>query len=355
MPSFPAHPPLPIVDITPLRNPACCLDEKAVATAVHHLATAIHHHGAFYVKSADIGGLDRQMRSNVLDAAREVFNVGEEEKRACSAPSSGGGGGRMRGFIGLGDESGSSALEVKEGYSYGDPTTTVNDTSSNSMYAPNIWPSPSAFSTSHRDTLERFFTGMVDVAEAVTRGLSLALGYDEGYLGGFCGVGGKRISLMRLFRYFPAGYEVGNGSGAKSTIGSSPHTDWGFLTLILQQDGVTGLQIANKSGGGGIEWVDVPPIPGTILVNAGDYLSLLTGGKVLSPLHRVVTPEKERLSAVFFYYPSYDAKIPNLDDGNGVLSGLSLFVDQSQERAQDDRDSEPFFEKRADTAALGDD
>lgn len=138
---------------------------------------------------------------------------------------------------------------------------------------------------------------MVQVAEAVTRALSVALGMDEDYLPSYC-TEGDTISLMRLFHYFPY-KKADNISESTTRIGSSPHTDWGFLTLILQQEGVTGLQVADDKG----EWVDVPPIAGTLLVNAGDYLSLLTNGRIVSPLHRVMTGSEERLSAVFFYYP----------------------------------------------------
>ena len=58
-------------------------------------------------------------------------------------------------------------------------------------------------------------------------------------------------------------------------------------------------------------------------MNCGDYLSLLTNGRYKSPLHRVVSKGKDRVSAVFFYYPSYEAKIPKL-----FKEDLSLFKNQ---------------------------
>lgn len=71
-------------------------------------------------------------------------------------------------------------------------------------------------------------------------------------------------------------------------------------------------------------WHDIPPIPGTLVCNIGDYVSLLTGGRFLSPLHRVVTAEKERYSFVFFFYPSYEAFIPM----TAIAREMSLFKDQ---------------------------
>ncbi|CAN0049674.1 unnamed protein product, partial [Ectocarpus sp. 8 AP-2014] len=47
-----------------------------------------------------------------------------------------------------------------------------------------------------------------------------------------------------------------------------------------------------------------------LVFNCGDYLSLLSNGRLKSPVHQVVTTGVERTSVVFFYYPSFDAKLP---------------------------------------------
>jgi isopenicillin N synthase-like dioxygenase len=73
-------------------------------------------------------------------------------------------------------------------------------------------------------------------------------------------------------------------------IGSSPHSDWGFLTLIMQ-DNVGGLQVQPS---GTQQWIDVPVVDGALVLNIGDYLSLLTHGRFISPLHRVIADQRER-------------------------------------------------------------
>lgn len=50
------------------------------------------------------------------------------------------------------------------------------------------------------------------------------------------------------------------------TLGTSKHTDDGFLTVLLQ-DQIGGLQILHQD-----QWVDVPPSPGALVVNIGDLL-----------------------------------------------------------------------------------
>lgn len=52
------------------------------------------------------------------------------------------------------------------------------------------------------------------------------------------------------------------------TLGMPPHSDYGFLTLLLQDD-VKGLQIQHKN-----DWVTIQPIPGSFVVNVGDHLEV---------------------------------------------------------------------------------
>jgi isopenicillin N synthase-like dioxygenase len=75
------------------------------------------------------------------------------------------------------------------------------------------------------------------------------------------------------------------------TLGMPPHSDYGFLTLLLQ-DEVKGLQIRHQE-----KWITVQPIPGSLVVNVGDHLEILSNGRYKSVLHRVlVNSDKYRIS-----------------------------------------------------------
>ena len=50
------------------------------------------------------------------------------------------------------------------------------------------------------------------------------------------------------------------------TLGATKHTDDGFITVLLQ-DQIGGLQILHQD-----HWIDVPPLPGALIVNIGDLL-----------------------------------------------------------------------------------
>lgn len=83
------------------------------------------------------------------------------------------------------------------------------------------------------------------------------------------------------------------------TLGTSKHTDPNFLTILLQ-DNIGALQILHEN-----KWMNVPPMKGSLLVNVGDLLQLITNEKFKSVRHRVVANhEGPRVSIASFFYPS---------------------------------------------------
>ncbi|KAI3962541.1 hypothetical protein MKW92_034580 [Papaver armeniacum] len=75
------------------------------------------------------------------------------------------------------------------------------------------------------------------------------------------------------------------------TLGIPPHSDFGFLTLLLQ-DEVEGLQIQHEG-----QWLTVEPIPNSFVVNVGDHLEIFSNGRYKSVLHRaVVNSNRSRTS-----------------------------------------------------------
>ncbi|KAL6839709.1 hypothetical protein ACP4OV_030397 [Aristida adscensionis] len=79
-------------------------------------------------------------------------------------------------------------------------------------------------------------------------------------------------------------------------IGTSRHSDSGFLTILLQ-DEIGGLQILHDD-----KWVDVTPTPGAFIVNIGDLLQLISNDKFSSAEHRVVAKNAgPRVSIACFF------------------------------------------------------
>jgi len=282
-------------------------EKVKVAAQIHEACKSF---GVFYLTNH---GIDEK---NILQNMNAFFNLSSEEKNAIKISKQG----IARGYIGMGEESGSDALEVKEAFSYGCKWSDDKPIE-NTLQGINRWPNSNNLPVGWSNTMEDFYSKTIAVAETLTRAFSLSYANDEDYLGNYC-KGGDAISMMRLFHYFP--YHKANEifPDQHNRIGSSAHTDWGFLTLILQEHHVTGLELFHNN-----EWIEVPPMEGALTVNCGDYFSMLTNGEYISPMHRVVSSGKERISAVLFYYPAYDAKIPTL-----AKQKYSLFENQDSSK-----------------------
>ncbi|KAB1219170.1 Deacetoxyvindoline 4-hydroxylase [Morella rubra] len=86
--------------------------------------------------------------------------------------------------------------------------------------------------------------------------LSEALGLNPNHLNDIDCTEGLTI----LGHYYPACPQP------ELTVGTTKHSDNDFLTVLLQ-DHIGGLQILYQD-----KWIDIPPVPGALLVNIGDLL-----------------------------------------------------------------------------------
>lgn len=91
------------------------------------------------------------------------------------------------------------------------------------------------------------------------------------------------------------------------SIGLAPHTDTFSLTILHQNPCACGLQIFRDC----IGWVPVAPAAkGTLLVNLGDLMHILSNGQYPSVKHRAVLPKNgDRLSVAYFCGPSMDSEV----------------------------------------------
>lgn len=125
-------------------------------------------------------------------------------------------------------------------------------------------------------------------------------------------------STVRLNHYTiddPVPLDERHGLAELGTTALGDHTDPGVLTLLLQDD-TGGLQTQTLSG----EWIDVPPTPGTVVVNLGDCMQAWTNGRYRAAVHRVLPmTSSRRFSIPLFSNPDREATIepvPELCDGS---------------------------------------
>jgi isopenicillin N synthase-like dioxygenase len=92
---------------------------------------------------------------------------------------------------------------------------------------------------------------------------------------------------------------------ASNQYGIAPHTDSNFLTFLAQTS-IPGLQIQTKTG----QWLNVPYVPQSFVVNSGDMLHRWTNGFYKSTPHRALPPTKDvRYAIPFFFGPHLDTTI----------------------------------------------
>ena len=97
----------------------------------------------------------------------------------------------------------------------------------------------------------------------------------------------------------------------------------GIITL-LHQDPSGGLEVLNADG----VWIAAPYMPSSIVVNIGDLLARVSGGRFVATMHRVrvngATNETNglgRLSVPFFFEPGERCIIRDIYGGGSVVYG----------------------------------
>jgi isopenicillin N synthase-like dioxygenase len=122
---------------------------------------------------------------------------------------------------------------------------------------------------------------------------------------------GAHTSFLRLNHYPRSEAPAPAGAPALSTrgeFGVGPHSDAGALT-ILAQDDVPSLQVYHAG-----RWISVAPRADSLVINTGDMLQVWSNDRYRAPLHRVLArSDRERVSAPFFYNPSYESDCAPLE------------------------------------------
>lgn len=113
-------------------------------------------------------------------------------------------------------------------------------------------------------------------------------------------------SALGLLKYLP--YSTAEEVG----VGHIAHTDAGSLSFVFTD--VPGLQVAVP---GRDEWVYIAPRAGYAIVNVGDSLQFLSGGRLRSSLHRVVPHpaaiHQTKYTIVYLMRPETDAVFLDAD------------------------------------------
>ena len=286
-------PPLPIIDLAPLSSPNP--DPKAVAELSLALSTAFSTAfsttGFAYLINAPLTFSDTE----IFALATSFFSLPEESKLLIAKQSfRRANPNTYRGYFP--PQAGHDNL--KEGLEIGPPFAVpqVHDPRARiNLTEPNVWPTDGGFAAK-RSQLEKLYGEMQGLAEKLLSLLAIALEKPKDY---FTYMMKDSLSTLRLLHYppiiAPAIDDEGDGHQhqhrPQQELCCTPHTDSGILTL-LQQDATGGLEVllptrndetGEEEGG---EWIPAPYIKGSIVVNVGDLMARLSGGRFKATVHR---------------------------------------------------------------------
>jgi isopenicillin N synthase-like dioxygenase len=174
-----------------------------------------------------------------------------------------------------------------------------------------------------RATTLEYIDGVTELGKTICDAMSIALGLPAAYFREnlLCDQG--PVQLFRAFHYIGKDKQDQENGGRLFGIGE--HTDFGLLTILHTQG--PGLQVLAPDSTD--EWIDVPVIPDSFIVNVGDILDRLSSGIYRSRPHRVILlpPGSDRLSIPFFFDPAWTAKITALPIPEEKLTEMGTRMD----------------------------
>ncbi|KUI60242.1 hypothetical protein VP1G_07450 [Cytospora mali] len=290
---------LPLVDITPfLRDPK----SEAAQQVIEDVRKACISTGFFQMTGH---GVSPELQASVFAAAARFFALPANLKHALDARKTVG----FRGYDIMGQQLYEDDVlpDLKEGFFAGQdmPAEDPRVKAGRFFMGPNVWPPAEALAASEfREPVEAYYDAMRRLCDVVLDLIAATLPYGPRVFDGI--KSNDPACPLRLLHYPP----TVEASGKKRQLGSSAHTDFGAVTLLLQDDHA-GLEVLDVERD---EWVDVPPSRDAYVVNMGDMISRITGGFYKSSVHRVINKNPDdRYSVVFFFDGNIDYKLRLLD------------------------------------------
>ncbi|KAH8430570.1 isopenicillin N synthase family dioxygenase [Aspergillus melleus] len=295
---------IPVIDWQRLQDPGTKPD------GLTQLREAIFQVGFLYLTNHGLEDLILRTHGKLP----ELFDLPDEVKERCNminSPS-------FVGYTRLGAETTASKTDLREQYDFGTPGLkqwTPQDPFWQRLEGESQYPDhPGA-----KDLVEEYIRESASLSQqfmrAVSECLSLPLSTFESFKG--------NMDRLKFVKYPPA---------APGSQGVGPHKDSTGLFTFLSQDDTGGLQVLNKKG----EWIDAPPIKGSLVVNIQQGFEAITGGICTATTHRVIAPvNKTRYSIPFFLGVRMDLTLAQLEESAKHIVERIPASDDRKKRAVD--------------------
>ncbi|MCJ1302804.1 hypothetical protein MMC08_005609 [Hypocenomyce scalaris] len=312
---------IPILDLSLARN----ADTKA--EFLDSLRHALLEVGFLYISNT---GIDDTLINDVITQGKAFFRLPQEKKleiQMKNAPS-------FLGYNKLGNEITRFRTDWREQIDLSTPHPIPSPTAPlyHNLLAPTQWPDPT-YLPSFRTTYEKYMRLMSTLSTTFTSLIAEAIGLPPAAFDRF--FDDDQQHKLKIVKYPDiANLGIPEGSDDVESQGVGPHKDSMLTSYLLQASSHRGLQAQNMAG----EWIDCPPIPGTLVVAIGQGLEALTQGVCASTTHRVLSPGRgqgPRFSVPFFQGVSYDATFESVDCPEWVREMRSKVIEANGGRRDD--------------------
>lgn len=283
---------IPTIDLSRAENPT------TRPGALQELRHALLEVGFLYLSNH---GIEESTIQDLVDILPTLFGLPDRVKESVALVQSP----HFLGYSRFGAETTAKVQDQREQFEFanelvdrygGDGASRGGGTGALPLYVrlhgPNQWLATEELPQLRR-VVERYIEALQDLANRFLAVVAAALGLEARALAPFTGPQDR----IKLAHYRPAP----DATLDAQSQGVGPHKDSsGWITLLLQASdpSIKGLQVLSKDG----EWLDAPPVPGTLVVNMGQAFEIATNGVCKATTHRVLLPpgDYDRYSVPFF-------------------------------------------------------
>src|ERR1043166_1515590 len=227
-------------------------NQAARRKAADAIGAACRNTGFFYV----IGhGIDQSVVARAFAESKRFLDQPDEAKRKCTKRAG------TNGYEPMETQAldNQSPADLKESYNFSAAATPGTPD-----HVPNIWPDDLP---GFRENLEVYHQKLRALGRHVSGLIALSLGMPYDF---FDPTFENQKAALRFLLFPPQ-----PASAKFNQLGAGAHTDWGWITLLAQDD-KGGLEVETASG----DWVRVDPVPGAFVVNLGDLVVNWSNGQI---------------------------------------------------------------------------
>ncbi|PYI02347.1 2OG-Fe(II) oxygenase [Aspergillus sclerotiicarbonarius CBS 121057] len=292
---------LPIIDLDRYIHPTSSSDQEAVIAEVRE---ACQKYGFFQVKNH---GVSMDLQEGLLQGLNNFFSLPKEDKIKLSFLNNQ----CRRGYeaSGMSLRDGDALPDSKESFYIGREEPVIEPPG---FHGPNVW--PDLPTDQFREPIWDYYQATSELGKTIWQILIRGLGFPTTVMDVFTQ---RPIVPMKMIRYPPTSATL------PGQFGVGAHTDFGGVTVLLQQPGKEGLEVWLDEED---RWVPVPSLKDVYVINCGDMIQKWSGGVYRSAKHRVINKaDSERLSCATFWHGDLNATNPlNPNDPNRDTVGQLL-------------------------------